>query len=734
MKALSFPVLLAAAFVLGAACSEDVPPVPGQACIVNSDCHNPLSCSFMKCHEACSANGDCPLPNQRCVRAAEVPDGGFVPGSRESELKVCLLMEEEGCSYNSMCAAAGLVCGRDLKCRAECLTDNDCPPKQMCVPGGLKEGQKLCAEPMFIFNGVLVPADGGAPPDASGTDAGAAGDAAPGADGPVTDGVPSTDPTDAPAPGSDGSSMGSADAPADGPPAVVVMHPVSEDIKTPTTWTAGEHVLKGMVRIEAPVTIECGTKIRVDFGATVNVLPGGSLLASCTASDPIVFTSNRTSPAPGDWAGLALLAGSNETKLKYTQIEYAQVGVSVASLAVAALDHVTVRKTKGAGIAVARGSSVSQFEGVVIEDAGTYSIDAGSDVIGQLRPFTSTPLEPVRVTSANGVITGSATWLNLGAPYELGLPPGTFVQGAVTLSPGVELRLPPGGRLTVNAGGSLKALGTPGQKVLITSAKPTRGPGDWHWIYFAGTAATDNAFENTVIEYGGGAQDFAVQVDANAQVAFTNVTIRKSAAGGLTCLEGSRLPKLSGVAFEDNATYPLAVASNLLTKLEPITSTGAGNNFVRVLTKDTVTDAGTWRNVGMPYELAGLFNLKVQARIEIAPGTEIRFRTGLYLELKDGGSLHAMGTEAENVVLRSWKEPPAAGDWPGVYVYQSAGTDSLLRWTQIRHGGGNSARKGGLTLEAGAMMTLENSTVAESLTCDVAGAVTATASTFTPCP
>jgi hypothetical protein len=728
MKAVTIPALVAA-FVLTVACSEDDPPVPGQACIVNSDCKNPLSCSFMKCHEACGASGDCPQPGQICVRAKELPDGGFAAGTAEAELKVCLLVTENCEGYNSKCFSP-LVCGKDLKCRAECLGKADCPAPQECVLGGQK-GEKVCAEPSAIENGMLRPADGGAPADAAGGSGDSPPDAGAGGDGSAGDAPAGDAPLDLPPVGV---SDASGDVPGDGPPAMVITHPMSEDIKDATSWTAGEHILKGMVRVEAPLTIACGSKIHVEFNTTVTILPGGSVITNCDAEHPIVFTSNRTSPTPGDWGGLTLAAGSNQTTLKYVQVEYAKVGVSIANLASAALDHVTVRRTSGAGVSAAFGATIGQFDGVVIEDAGAFALDVGSDVVGQLRPFTATPPKPVQVTPRLSNIGESAVWLDLGVPYVLGGAATIALTGAVTLSPGVELQLPPGARLNVGSGGSLKALGTPDQKVLITSSKPTRGPGDWQWILFDGGAATDNAFENTIIEYGGGGAGdaYALDLEANAQVAFTNVTIRKSAAGGLILRPGARLAKLTGVGFADVAAYPIALASNNMTKLEPFTSTGAVSNFVKVVTTEVVTVPGSWRNVGIPYEVNGA--LKVNARIEIEAGTELRFRPAAYLQLENAGSVRALGTETANVVLRSGKEPPAPGDWQGVYVYQSAGNDSLLRWTQIRHAGGSTAGKAGLTVQAGASIALENTTLAENLMCDVLGPVTATASTFTPCP
>jgi hypothetical protein len=111
---------------------------------MNSDCQNPLSCTFGTCHSACKEARDCPDPNQLCVRS---PAGN-----------VCTLPTEEKCGLNSQCPQ-GLYCAKDLKCRVQCQDDRDCTaitPTQTCV---LPDG--VCAESYELsVNGQLTLPDG----------------------------------------------------------------------------------------------------------------------------------------------------------------------------------------------------------------------------------------------------------------------------------------------------------------------------------------------------------------------------------------------------------------------------------------------------------------------------------------------------------------------------------------------------------------------------------------------
>lgn len=82
------------------------------------------------------------------------------------------------------------------------------------------------------------------------------------------------------------------------------------DINTDTTWSAiNTYVLKGHVFVTggATLTIEPGTVIKGELGSSVVITTTGKINAVGTAAKPIVFTSNSTPAAPGDWGGVVML-------------------------------------------------------------------------------------------------------------------------------------------------------------------------------------------------------------------------------------------------------------------------------------------------------------------------------------------------------------------------------------------------------------------------------------------
>src|SRR5688500_1244032 len=73
-----------------------------EGCTLNSNCENPLVCTFERCHTQCDEDRDCP-GEERCV-------------SGSSGKRVCQLSIETGCTSNAQCKGTQ-TCGADKECR-----------------------------------------------------------------------------------------------------------------------------------------------------------------------------------------------------------------------------------------------------------------------------------------------------------------------------------------------------------------------------------------------------------------------------------------------------------------------------------------------------------------------------------------------------------------------------------------------------------------------------------------
>lgn len=98
----------------------------------------------------------------------------------------------------------------------------------------------------------------------------------------------------------------------DAPPGVMRVDVAGGDLSGDIRWQASNiYTLKGYVFVTGgTLTIEPGTRIEGDNGSALTITREARLVAAGTAAQPIVFTSSKAAPSPGDWGGVVLLGKS----------------------------------------------------------------------------------------------------------------------------------------------------------------------------------------------------------------------------------------------------------------------------------------------------------------------------------------------------------------------------------------------------------------------------------------
>ena len=196
------------------------------------------------------------------------------------------------CTKSSQCPGAGHR-AEDGTCRDGCDTDADCLGGQKCTLSG------ACAEKTEVnADGNLITPD---------TGAGGAPGAGGGPGGVVIGG------------GGAGDVIVNECPPADGAPEE---HPSYETIMDPQIWR-GYHHVSGYLNVEASLTLAPCAVVEFDTNAYVVVQNNGSLKALGTDTNPVVFTSDKTVPKAGDWAGISIQQdASNDSAFKNVIVEY----------------------------------------------------------------------------------------------------------------------------------------------------------------------------------------------------------------------------------------------------------------------------------------------------------------------------------------------------------------------------------------------------------------------------
>jgi len=107
---------------------------------------------------------------------------------------------------------------------------------------------------------------------------------------------------------------------------------VSSDITTNKIWTAGNtYHITADISIQALLVIEPGTTVEFAYGTSMAVNNGGVLISCGMPDNPIIYTSDSATPDFGDYYCPIYIeeTASHSTKVTYSYIEYAYVGIFV---------------------------------------------------------------------------------------------------------------------------------------------------------------------------------------------------------------------------------------------------------------------------------------------------------------------------------------------------------------------------------------------------------------------
>ena len=486
----------------------------------------------------------------------------------------------------------------------------------------------------------------------------------------------------------------------------------------------------------AVLTIESGVVVRFASGTGMYIGQDransdydyyGALSAQGTTDEPVVFTSNAPSPAPGDWKGVTFtnFTGDAASVLRNCMFEY---GGSTSEKkrniycggANPTITNCTIRYSSGAGIYLE--SSSPTIESNLITDNGQDGIfgDGGSsptvrdnvlnnnggvavyvrpNYVNRITENTGSGNGEDVIKISGGEINTSGTWIKQDLPFvvdgDVTVRHTTASTGGtvavLTIEPGVVVRFAPGTGMYIGQDraysdydyyGALSAQGTTDEPVVFTSNAPSPAPGDWKGIYFRNfTNDSQSLIEHVIVEYGGNSHSANIYC-ASASPTVKNNTIRYSSAHGIY-VDGGSSPLISGNFFTGNNDSPINVHALRVYRLSGNSGTGNGKDYIEVRGA-VITANAFWSKQDLPYVIIGDVTVRhttastggTVAVLTIESGVVVRFAsgTGMYIgqdransDYDYYGALSAQGTTDEPVVFTSNAPSPAPGDWKGIY-------------------------------------------------------------------
>jgi len=341
-------------------------------------------------------------------------------------------------------------------------------------------------------------------------------------------------------------------------------------IESDETWTLVDspHIVTGniTVRNNAVLTIAAGAEVRFDSDKFLRIgyTSSGTLQAIGTTQKQIIFTSNASTKADGDWFYIDfstyatdasklenciveygggsmnnpanILINSSNPKIINCIIQKGKGGIYITNANTSEIRECEIRENEGNGIFVNKEAFPTIKENDFINNGSYPLYIANSSItvdIDNTNNFKGNT--PQQIYFGLFKINTDYTMFNTKdtdsdpVSYYVSNDTNLIVQKGATLTieAGVEVRfednkLSIGGTFD-DGGGKLIAQGTDTNKIIFTSNKATPAPGDWIGIYFGNYASIDSIFENCVVEYGGG----AVSYYGNIRISNSSPTINK---------------------------------------------------------------------------------------------------------------------------------------------------------------------------------------------------------------
>ena len=378
------------------------------------------------------------------------------------------------------------------------------------------------------------------------------------------------------------------------------------------TTVAKDAATAATLTINPGATLQFGNSVGLFIGTTT---AKGALVAAGTVAQPITFTTNSASPAPGLWQGIYFDTQSVAATclLDHVVVDYAgqfsTAGVR-ASANSPTIRNSIVRNSSQYGIysftggsptiqsnsftgnasydVYIAGASNAQVTGNTFSTAALFDTAAGTHALtgNVFNGYNSATLR-TRVgahaaaalstntwngTGANSAVeilgetlATDATWASLGFPYvilsDVLVAKDVASPSTLTISPGATLKFASGVGLNIGnttLKGALVAAGTVAQPILFSTSSGSPAPGQWKGVLLDQQASAASLLDHCVVEYAGSSNQADVRIVTSSPTV-SNSTLRNSSVYGIF-ESGGGAATIQGNAFSGNVNFDVEVS------------------------------------------------------------------------------------------------------------------------------------------------------------------------------
>jgi hypothetical protein len=339
-------------------------------------------------------------------------------------------------------------------------------------------------------------------------------------------------------------------------------------------------------------------------------------------------------------------------------------------------------------------------------------VSCGDDGVRHIPDAAPTCPAPGAELVHSTAITADETWAGDGTIHHVTTSFNVMPGATLTLAACAIVHVDAGESITINATAAmpakLVALGTVDQPVVVTATDPTQP-----WGFLRGyTDGSSLELAYTTLEKAGSGTYHGASIHlrgpgdpmVSPMLKADHLTVTGSAGTGVVLEAGAAFTADStqltvtngGSVMNDSAIEisPMPVGT-----LPMVDATGNVRDQIRVVASPLAIPASLTIHKRVPYyfvfDRVRVFSTNgPPPTLTIEAGTELRFDDYIEIGEQTAGVaghpavLLAVGTPADPIIFTSSKATQAAGDWPGIFMPNSAG--SQLSNVKIRYAGGNN--------------------------------------------
>jgi hypothetical protein len=280
---------------------------------------------------------------------------------------------------------------------------------------------------------------------------------------------------------------------------------------------------------------------------------------------------------------------------------------------------------------------------------------------------------------------------NTPAPCDYLLQGNVYIRSLLEVEPGTTIKAAKDAVIWVE-GGDLIAVGTANARITFEGFSPLQGY--WHGIDIS-TEAGEIRLEYVDLKDAGqtcstsGCRPAALSGFGGGQLTLKNSSISNSYVHGAILEEW--LVEFSNNRFYGNREYGLIIAAERVRLLDAASDYAGGdqpngNPGIELQGASEMTTTATWKKLNAPYIIESYVN--ILDALTLSPGVEI-IGDGGWIAFDEGGTLRAVGTASEPIIMRGITARPGAWDGLQFSVYNNS-IGNRLEYVNLSDAGGGA--------------------------------------------